>query len=506
MYDFKPVMSYTYDCIEEVFYTLAQGAAGDFHLLNTNSFRFDFDVNKSRDKKISSKLSFDNEYKDIIANLNKYYGITSAFTKSENLSHMTDIINRKLQEDLPVPVCNDRMHYMIITGYDREKGYRVVDSLRSGSYALYIPKEEVDKIITNEYIDISYSGMAEGTCDWKTALQTILNNGEEIVLTGLKQFKDYLASDFDFSEEVSTSHDIEMLPLLRSMRKVSGSRRYFYHSLLALSHKSESPLLENLAEDFLQSVNTWDALVGVFTKMLFLPDQSVFIRKIIKRLDEILDIEERFIINLRKLAVNNSLDSSLSGCKTGKKAHWNDVHKTVHVDIARFCNNKALGGGDEEADYDGDNYYFVKKDFFTQSAPKETAAYFSRAFLSSEGFDNISCNEQYIPVERGKYSILYILASAEMDNYSSFITLSYTDGSEEKIPLEFSDWWNDPVFGELVAYDVSCARKEDGREKIIGDSVSLFAQAWEIDNKKELNGIHLPFCLNIHIFSFSLGT
>ncbi|MBD5530261.1 MAG: hypothetical protein HDR02_17930 [Lachnospiraceae bacterium] len=78
-------------------------------------------------------------------------------------------------------------------------------------------------------------------------------------------------------------------------------------------------------------------------------------------------------------------------------------------------------------------------------------------------YDCICCDEQKIKVIPNKYRYIMILGYAIYGDQVDDFTIVYSDDSEQKMMVEFSDWSYDPRHGFITAWEGDCKSLDDGK-------------------------------------------
>lgn len=116
--------------------------------------------------------------------------------------------------------------------------------------------------------------------------------------------------------------------------------------------------------------------------------------------------------------------------------------------------------------------------------------------------NSIECNKQKITLTPGHYTKVHILATMHNGGSRQPFILTFTDGTSEKVPAGFSDWWGgNAVFGEEVVIMTSHHHEASADRK---PGVALYMQTLELDKKKILSSITLPADKRFHIFAITL--
>lgn len=117
-------------------------------------------------------------------------------------------------------------------------------------------------------------------------------------------------------------------------------------------------------------------------------------------------------------------------------------------------------------------------------------------------FNNVTCRKQTFEITPGRYTKVYILAAMHDGGGKGAFVLNYTDGTEEKVTLGFSDWWGgNPIFGEKLVVKTSNHHEATGERK---PGVGIYLQTIEPDHNRILHSITLPAEKRLQIFAMTL--
>ncbi|MBE3576406.1 MAG: hypothetical protein IMX00_01715 [Limnochordales bacterium] len=116
--------------------------------------------------------------------------------------------------------------------------------------------------------------------------------------------------------------------------------------------------------------------------------------------------------------------------------------------------------------------------------------------------NNIQARGQRLPLPKGMYSGLYILATATGGGQTGKLTVNYADGSTQTVDIRVSDWCGEPSFGEEVAWEMAHRYDRNGPT---GPATRLFRVWWKLDASREIESVVLPNNPSIHIFALTLG-
>jgi len=100
-----------------------------------------------------------------------------------------------------------------------------------------------------------------------------------------------------------------------------------------------------------------------------------------------------------------------------------------------------ISGADAPGDYTfGDTAFIAEQLPITAGKTSMDSIVFTMGNIAEGGDNMIFVNSQVLPVPEGNYSALYLLESCVSGFYTRNWTLTFTDGTTETIPVQFSDW------------------------------------------------------------------
>lgn len=120
-----------------------------------------------------------------------------------------------------------------------------------------------------------------------------------------------------------------------------------------------------------------------------------------------------------------------------------------------------------------------------------------------DGEDNVICTSQEIHLKNDFFtsSFLYVVGSCNHGNYEGELTIVYNDETSEQKNLSFSDWCQEPAFGETVLMKFDYRYNNLGIKENINPKLFLI----KIPLKETpIKSIILPNIPTMHIFAISL--
>ena len=135
-----------------------------------------------------------------------------------------------------------------------------------------------------------------------------------------------------------------------------------------------------------------------------------------------------------------------------------------------------------------DIYYFENEDVYFK--------------FKIEGKDNLICTSQelYLKGFGQIANYLYIIGSSDHGNYESTLTIVYEDGLVEEQQITFSDWCQQPFYGEEVLMELGYRYDSLGNKENINPKLYLLKIPLR---NMPINSIYLPQIPTMHIFAIS---
>ena len=121
-------------------------------------------------------------------------------------------------------------------------------------------------------------------------------------------------------------------------------------------------------------------------------------------------------------------------------------------------------------------------------------------------FNNVACAGQRLEIPPGRYKALHIIGASENGSFRSGLLLAYKEGPAEA-ELALTDWCQEPGFGERTAFEADARYTYSSeRNRVVREAVKprLWLQAIQLDPKKTLESVVLPYARRMHIFAATL--
>ena len=138
----------------------------------------------------------------------------------------------------------------------------------------------------------------------------------------------------------------------------------------------------------------------------------------------------------------------------------------------------------------------------TKNLSENTLYYNNIPFkLKIKNNDNLVCAGQKLEFNNLEGNILYILGSSEHGSYQGKLLIEYIDGEIQEEFLSFSDWCQNPIFGEEIVIDTLYRYNGIGIKENLNPKIYL--NTFTLKNKT-IKDIFLPKKPTMHIFAITI--
>lgn len=238
--------------------------------------------------------------------------------------------------------------------------------------------------------------------------------------------------------------------------------------------------------------------------------------------DQILFVPQmhRFVIELdgefflfsggRMVSTDYVLSAQSSKAYTDKftvKTFENKGH--INVDLSEVFNNDGIVDfkNRREGNFDNPEGVFGAKYSQEEIEKKNAEGYILSGtvpfFIQTTTKDNVVCTGQELLFEKPVYAkYMYIAGSCDHGSYESKLTVQYEDKNSSEFNLKFSDWCQEPIYGESTLLNgiyryTSLGIKENINPKIFIQKIELSSKGTE--------RIYLPKSPTMHIFAITFS-
>ncbi|ADD42988.1 GH92 family glycosyl hydrolase [Stackebrandtia nassauensis] len=183
-------------------------------------------------------------------------------------------------------------------------------------------------------------------------------------------------------------------------------------------------------------------------------------------------------------------------------ASTDDGQCAVELSEAANHDGTATTAASEEGDFDGQGWSYdaellpkagpVTWDDVTYVAPDPSG--------TAENFTEAKGQAMLLP--EGDYGKLSVVASAHNGPVSTALTVRYTDGSSEDIPVTVGDWAGSTPSGSTVALEMPHRIKAG--QGTDGPSVRLYGSSLTLDSGKKVQSVTLPDDARVEVYAITL--
>ncbi|OAO89190.1 hypothetical protein AXX17_ATUG03400 [Arabidopsis thaliana] len=506
------------DCFDDVIVSFDGWYQHGYELMYMEALKVNFNSHAAESTSIGDRLT---TYLDSSLHyLQRYHGYRIEVFRNTSIQEAWRILLDQLNRGFPVGLNLDTYyspwdvkyqishyysHVMIVVGFDAHARELII----------------VDPFFEKKDLRLSYSLFEQGYIGFMTLepCETICQNQEILLEELLLKVQEQLETappamralaaqlpDIQHEAEFKNYEVFGECPLYHKLVLLMNGRSNFAKLLNHLDSRFHLPYYREIADEFLLLANKWNAVRGIVAKMFFSPQITKDPRVIDNLMNRILanaDMEELLLQKLVDSRNNDIASTALPEIPLNNPSPEElDVHEIIPVELHSFFDNRGIENSSGTADFDSDGNYLLKQGAPIQDVFQVEDMSFSVSFLHDDRDDNLSCNNQSIPLQEDRYRGIMVLGCSQYcDNMDNFI-VEYTDGTSESFALGFSDWWNaSPSFGEIIAWKAQFAHNEHGMGT---NSVFLFANKKVLRSHKPACRLILPIMPNIHVFAVSM--
>lgn len=524
----KPIHK-TVNCFEDQVISLASWLNSGYELMYAKSWTFGFipAVSTSQNT-IGERIELVES--DMFNLLRRYHGIQLVIHQDCTAGEILDIIMVELSEERPVIFSIDVFHCPWAPNYrQRHSGHACVavglDKNLSeiycmdGYYMIHcepLPmenfKQGCTKLLTYSVVE------KEKNIDWRQIVEAAVfqingSGNPDNSFDAMRSFGNEIAQSLDLEAESSGYLEIWEPPLFVKLTGISDRRKLFASSLRYLAGECNVDDLTIAAKKLEEAANDWYTVYGMLVKMKLSGTTDRSKQNIADRIRRIADKEQIIADELLQICRNKSINTIYVNSEFNNKPALNGQKPPAgscditFVNISEYFNNNGFGSSISNsctADLTGNRQYFLADKLPEERIWNTGGVTFLFPELADTLNDNISCQEQSIYVPEGQYSAIFLLGTSEWGSYSENMTVHYKDGETEKVILEFSDNYKDPIYGEKVAWIGTGVAKRNNNSQPLTYPVRLYIQSCTLKYRGAVESITLPYCPNIHIFALSL--
>lgn len=506
------------NCIEDQFSSLAHWLGRDYLLAFKDCWNFEFNYKAAQAANVilGDKISGGYNYDKLLRSC----GLEIILEKVKNVQAELELIKRELNKGLPVVHlisahnCPWDVRFNTPGGDHREyHALLIVDIINNKTLKCtdgwYAKKSEnlsmpyFIKGFTSYCYTFNILNYSANEINIKTALLNAANI-IKLQISSLRRFAVQIDKSLDIRlETASVNGDIANSSLFKGLTHILDGRIKFSVFLERFENNS---FVEKFSKEFYKCIIRWETIRGMFVKASFLDDISKLKSNIALKIEEVADYEE----SLADYIINNidtdwdSFDNVGICSSYENKSDAAELSEILFIDLNQFFNNNGIGSfpTDHDVKLISTGQYFVSQDLPDKIIHIENMK-FKFPEVHDELKDNICCNGQYIEVMENNYSCIMLLGCSEWGHFIENFQIIYSDGDIESLQVGFSDWGSPlPVFDEKIVWEGKVASKDNFDSNL---RCRLFGKSYKLNKNKKAISIKLPYCLDMHIFSISLG-
>ncbi|MDR5002041.1 MULTISPECIES: BtrH N-terminal domain-containing protein [Brevibacillus] len=521
--DIIPLHHDSRNCKEDTIVTVATWWKRDYALMFLESWGFAFDQTQWKQ---SGKLyqSITPGIGDMLNLLRHLHGIEIFVKGSVSLQDTVALVESELQESRPVAIDLDSYYCPWSHGY--QKYHSIHTCLIVGADKASQTYTLVDCFYERQNVTISIADCFRQECrgialfrklpeheqafDWKQTIlyalkQTLYREREATAFEKMREFADVLQQLPTVAGEFNDSQQVWMSPLLSILHAISNGRKHFASALQYVHDRFQIDSLAPLIQDLTYSAAQWSTVLSMLTKAYYQSGDSKLIQRAASKVRMVAELEEKVADQLQNIC--GERPHHLADDKRERSKAGAGYSRMTFIDLADSCNNKGfshVAASACTADLTLMGEVFLLEDVPEQPIWNVNGMEFSLPALAENRNDNISCAGQEINVPEGYYSSLLILGCSECGSYTERIEILYEDNVVRYIPIQFTDWYMEPMFGETTAWVGKGAARREGQVEILDFPVRLLVQQYYLNPSRKMLRIKLPDCPNIHIFAMTL--
>ena len=508
-----------YDCFDVLIKSICDWKNIDYRMMFTESWGFDYNQDNTN-ATLTDRLRVGRG--DQVSYLQDYHGLFI----SQKPYHASVIqeINTFIDEGQPVMLFVDSYwckwdfvryqkshanHFICVTGYDDSTNEYLCKDYQMALKGQILAAEDFENYC-QEFHFIHFSE-AKQNIDAKEILSKFANrlldpNGNIRIGNDIRAFAKDL-EQLDFVREFENDIDAGQSALFRRLSQIGQSRAKFIQTMECMESKCNGYNFQENIEEIRTLGSQWEVALAMLMKSYYMKDRTKILNRICDKYREIAEWEDTIIAKLR----NKQPDFGKSTPED--RLHRNDLRLepitvcTV-LDLSSHLNNNGIYNkitSDCSCELSNPCRYFLIEEG-TRNGKHEVMELAIRNF-NQDLPDNIACDRQVIDVDIEHPKYLALLACSEFGSFKEKIHLVY-DSKDVKFDIGFTSWLAQlPEYGEAIAITgKGVLRKKDSAE-CYPFPVHIYSRILQLDPEYgHLKSVVLPECINIHIFSISVGS
>lgn len=455
--------------------------------------------------------------------MEKYHGIKATNEDIKNIQDMVDIIKHQLINNMPfivefrypssnwLPNFDQGTHTLLmVVGLSDDEKYVYVHDI----HLSYINKELHQIPISELFNGYTFGTLVSVTTDERKDInyhqlitdivKKIMDDSNSSMFKRIKIFAEYFSDSLDFNSEIVDSTVPLEAPLIANIDTVERSRLLFSYFLEYVGNSINNRNILEISDRFASS--KWKTIKTILIKSFYQKSLSK------EKLSELSRIIKNIALEEEKTA-NDLLEAFTESSAVPQRPsrQINKPEKFYSIDISDFYNNNAFTtsmSNSFNADFTGaDQCFFINSIEEINNVLTYKDITLSFPTIIDGKNNNISCNQQEIPVPNGCYSGLYLIATSEFGDAVDSITIVYDD-EQLNLKVTISDWWKEtPSYEEDIVWSGEVLIGKALESYIAKDKkCNIYAKAFPLPKEGYVKKIILPLCPNFHIFKIFIGT
>lgn len=512
-----------YSCVDRVIHGIAVWLGKDYEMMFAESWGFKY----SRDKNnglVSSGLSDNTGMKYTL--LKEYHGIEISEHMGKCTEYELELIKKEISNNKPVIIEVDNywcpwnfqsykrynlLHWLIVIGFDYETQELICIDAELAKGGKRLDKEHFLKA-SNGYLLLNYGNPKKEICIesiLKNAIDRLVNEEKGInIFKQLEELSEDVKLSLDIDKEV-LNHESNPIAanLFQKLYQISCGRKHFALTLKYIDEKKNIPEILPIISMLNLASDNWSSIFGMLAKAYYVKDRKKIINKIASKISEVANLEKQIVISIKKILKG---DNNLNLISEEKYDNYSDeIDQYSFIDLTNYLNGKGVcidGGTKFEAELSNPNRYIILKSIPQNGILSVENMKFDINNMAFNNLDNIFCNGQEIDINKENCKCIMFLACSEFSSYTEEVKVIYENDISETLKLKVTSWLsNKPVYDEVVALSGSGAVNSGDKVNVYPFQVSLFAKCYSLKRQGKIKKIIMPNCLNIHIFSITIG-
>ncbi len=513
------------DCFDDVVATLSNWYEQDYAMIYADAMLFEF-LDEAPDRKtIASRMAL---LYQPLQMLETFHGYRGKIHRTAAPALGWQIVQNEVEAGFPVVMIVDAYHLPWDDKYQKEHYFThmvIAVGVEANAHLHCIDPyfEKTDLLLPREELELGFEAALtlrpgptriDGREQLAAVFRPLLQRQLDELVPAFGALVEALPG-IDFAEETKGCADFGGSRLYHQLSSLIYARHNFAKSLDYIADTYSLEPFRHYAEQCRQLSGKWTTVRALLAKMNFAsqlanaPDLTPHLQQ---RIRQIVEAEaallEQLIITLDggasdpDTAIKEQIVGEAQAAVAGSSRH---VTSTIPVDLAGYCNNRAIGAvrnnDYHDADFDAFGYYYAR-----QNVPEHSLRVADMSFvfpdLPNGEPDNISCEGQVIALPTDEVWGIMLLGSGEQGDHTETGKLVYEDGTSTELLIDFPDWWNRSAHsGHVIAWHTNLEHAVKGRTS---DRVQLFAKKLTFDEPKRVRELVLPTLPNLHLFGLTL--